>query len=127
MPSLFHPPFFPLPPFPLPFPLFFSPSFFLLLADGNVSYWDEYEADVGHALSEPILDAGSGIWARNFSGALVLLNPAVTGSAAASYELPQGYAYTDLWGASVPAGPLIINATRGAVLLRAPAPAALED
>jgi len=87
---------------------------------GNVSYWPEYTAPVGHALSEPLLDASSGIWARNYSAALVLLNPAVSGSPPQSYALPAGYAYTDLWGGSVPAGPLAINATRGAVLLRRP-------
>jgi hypothetical protein len=87
---------------------------------GEASYLEEYSAPVGAALGDPVVDATTGVWRREFSGATVFANPAsLAGSAAVPQPVELRESYRDLYGNLFPKGTYLLNATSGWVLLRA--------
>jgi hypothetical protein len=81
---------------------------------GNFSIWPEYEAPVGHPVGEPVEDATTGMWARQYSNALALVNPS---SASVSAKLPPG-CWVSLYGDKLDGPDVAVAAAHGLVLQR---------
>lgn len=86
---------------------------------GNLSIWPEYAAKVGHPVQkEPFNDLASGVWSRQYSGGIAIVNPEAT---AQRFTLPSPPSnYVDLYGNPVTANPLTIPPATGLVLLQPP-------
>ncbi len=90
---------------------------------GAESYYsEEYGARVGTALGEPVLNATTGVWRREFSGATVFVNPASLAGGSDGGPSPQPVelegSYRDLYGGLFPRGQYLLNATSGWILLK---------
>ena len=83
---------------------------------GEMSIWPEYAATVGHPLSEPVRTGSTGVWSRNYSGGIALVNPEPVER---KFVLPQVQnAWRDLYGGTVQAGRSVrLPAASGLVLL----------
>ena len=85
------------------------------LGTDDLDLWPEYSAPVGHPSAEPTKDNRTGVWSRNYSKALCLVNPANSSRRA---PLPAHQRYMTLYGEPVPGGAVTLDAASGLVLLR---------
>ena len=84
---------------------------------GNLSIWPEYAAPVGRPTAEPTKDAATGVWSRDYSSALALVNPT---AAALTVKLSAAHGWSDLYGKTVNS-PVTLQ-PGGLVLLKRPPP-----
>ena len=84
-------------------------------AYGNFSMWPEFSADVGRPVAPPHAQDG-GLWLREYTKSLVVVNPKPTASA--STVLSAKWRYSDLDGSRVAAGELRLAPVSARVLLR---------
>jgi hypothetical protein len=82
---------------------------------GNLSLWPEYSAPVGHPTAEPAKDPGSGVWSREYSGAIALVNPA---NVSRTVALSSDCNWADLYGKPVHDGGVVLPAASGRILLK---------
>ncbi len=85
------------------------------LGTDNLNLWPEYSAPVGHPSAEPAKDNRTGVWSRNYSKALCLVNPA---NSSRRVPLPADHSYMTLYGEPVPGSAVTLDAASGLVLLR---------
>ena len=71
---------------------------------------------MGTPLGEPALDAQSGVWHRELTRGLAVVNP---GATAQSFVLPHATQWHDLYGGAALAGAIQLPPASGVVLLRA--------
>ena len=84
-------------------------------AYGNFSMWPEFSADVGIPVAPPHAQDG-GLWLREYTKSLVVVNPKPTASA--STVLSAKWRYSGLNGSRVAAGELRLPPVSARVLLR---------
>jgi hypothetical protein len=64
----------------------------------NLSLWPKYSTPVGHPTAELAKDPGSGVWTRDYSRAITLVNPS---NASHTVALSSDYNWADLYGKPV--------------------------
>ena len=84
---------------------------------GNLSIWREYAAPVGFPLGEPAIDANTGVWSREYSNGVALVNP---NNMSQTALLPHdaGADWHDLYGNRQGGGAVTLEAASGLVLLK---------
>ena len=82
---------------------------------GGLGLWPEYDADVGHPVGEPMLNAESGVWSRAYSKGLALVNPTAK---RATFTAAAGTKCNDLYGKERGSA-MQLKPGSGLVLLRA--------
>jgi hypothetical protein len=83
-------------------------------AYGNLTMYPEYSASVGSPVGSPA-DVG-GIWQRNYTKSLVLVNPAVNQTLRA--RLDDTWSFVDLYGTPVTGPSIILGPVSAQILLR---------
>jgi len=83
---------------------------------GNFSIWPEYAAPVGTPVGEPVKCRSTGVWSREYSGGLALVNPEARQRVV---NLPAGVQWMDVYGERV-AKPeaVVLEPASGLVLLK---------
>ena len=85
---------------------------------GNLTMYPEYSAPVGSPVGSPVaIGGGGGLWLRNYSKALVLVNPTVNQSLNAHLDDDE-WSYTDLYGTPVTSSAIILGPVSAQILLR---------
>ena len=87
---------------------------------GNFSLWPEYSAPVGAPMGEPEKDPGAGVWLREYSAGIAIVNPGATVQAVGLPPKWANCSWVDLYGQPVTdAGHVPLQPASGLVLLRA--------
>ena len=86
---------------------------------GNLSLWPEYSAPVGHPSAEPTKNATTGVWRRDYSSGLALVNPT---NVSRLTELPSNHSWADVYGKLVRGGVVVLPPASGMVLLKVASP-----